>query len=70
MIINGLFCQKNGGNVMLTAKFARHTNLQITMTYIHAKKEELYESIERANDEILLTKVRNMQGPLTEEGGK
>ncbi|MBI5223903.1 site-specific integrase [Candidatus Micrarchaeota archaeon] len=55
------FCRKNGGNVMLAAKFARHTNLQITMTYIHAKKEELYESIERANDENLLRRVREMQ---------
>jgi len=58
------FCRKNGGNVMLAAKFARHTNLQITMTYIHAKKEELYESIERANDARLVSRVREMQGVL------
>ncbi|MEW6035157.1 MAG: site-specific integrase [Candidatus Micrarchaeota archaeon] len=58
------FCRKNGGNVMLAAKFARHTNLQITMTYIHAKKEELYESIEKANNENLLHKVKRIQEDL------
>ncbi|MEM2908628.1 MAG: site-specific integrase [Candidatus Bilamarchaeaceae archaeon] len=55
------FCRKNGGNVALTAKFARHTNLQTTMIYIHSKKEELYECIERANDDRLLRRVREMQ---------
>jgi len=55
------FCRKNGGNVMLASKFARHTNLQTTMIYIHAEKNELYESIERANDERLLNRVREMQ---------
>jgi integrase len=55
------FCRKNGGNVMLAGKFARHTNLQTTMIYIHTKKEELYEGIERANDERLLNNVRRMQ---------
>ncbi|MFH0884777.1 MAG: site-specific integrase [Candidatus Micrarchaeota archaeon] len=55
------FCRKNGGNVMLAAKFARHTNLQITMTYIHAKKEELYESIERAQDKKLIERINRLQ---------
>ncbi len=56
------FCRKNGGNVALASKFARHTNLQVTMTYIHTAKNELYESIERANNRELLEKVRRMQG--------
>jgi len=47
--------------VMLASKFARHSNLQTTMIYIHAEKNELYESIERANDEGLLNRVRKMQ---------
>lgn len=55
------FCRKNGGNVMLAAKFARHTNLQITITYIHAKKDELYESIERTQDGELFRRIREMQ---------
>lgn len=55
------FCRKNGGNTMLASKFARHTNFQTTMTYIHAEKEELYESIERANDERVLKNVRGLQ---------
>ncbi len=55
------FCRKNGGNVMLASKFARHTNLQTTMIYVHTAKNELYESIERANNDELLEKVRKMQ---------
>jgi len=55
------FCRKNGGNVMLAAKFARHTNVQITMTYIHTRKDELYASIERAQDDRLLRRVKKMQ---------
>jgi len=55
------FCRKNGGNVMLAGKFARHTNLQTTMTYIHTEKDELYRSIERAQDGELLERVRKMQ---------
>jgi integrase len=55
------FCRKNGGNVMLASKFARHTNLQTTMVYIHAEKNELYESIERAQDDRLMKKIKEMQ---------
>ena len=55
------FCRKNGGNVMLAGKFARHTNIQTTMIYIHTKKEELYGGIERAQNDGLLEKVREMQ---------
>lgn len=58
------FCRKNGGNVMLASKFARHTNVQVTMTYIHVQKNELYESIERAQNKDLLEKVRKMQDKL------
>jgi hypothetical protein len=31
------------------------------MIYIHSKKEELYECIERANDDRLLRRVGEMQ---------
>ena len=55
------FCKKNGGNVMLTGKFARHTNLQTTMIYIHTQKDELYEGINRAQDSRLLDKIRKLQ---------
>lgn len=55
------FCRKNGGNVMLASKFARHTNLQATMTYIHAQKNEIYEGIERAQDGKLLERLKRMQ---------
>lgn len=55
------FCRKNGGNVALASKFARHTNLQTTQIYIHVGKNELYESIERANNDGLIEKVRAMQ---------
>ena len=55
------FCRKNGGNVMLASKFARHNNLQTTQIYLHVDKNELYEGIERAQDERLLNRVRKMQ---------
>ena len=55
------FCRKNGGNVALASKFARHTNLQTTQIYIHVDKDELYESIERANNNELVERVRMMQ---------
>lgn len=55
------FCKKNGGNAVLASKFARHSNMQTTMIYIHTEKAELYESIERANDERLIRKVKKMQ---------
>jgi integrase len=55
------FCRKNGGNAVLTSKFSRHTNLQTTMVYIHTDKNELYKSIERANDNSLLKKVKGLQ---------
>jgi len=55
------FCRKNGGNVALASKFARHTNLQTTMIYIHTEREELYQSIEKAHDTKILDRVRKMQ---------
>jgi len=55
------FCRKNGGNVMLASKFARHTNLQTTQVYLHVNKDELYESIERAQDNRLMERIRKVQ---------
>jgi hypothetical protein len=31
------------------------------MTYLHAEKNELYESIERANDDSLIKRVKVLQ---------
>ena len=53
--------RKNNGNVVLTNKFARHLRLQTTMTYIYTSKDELYRSIERAQDGKLLERIREMQ---------
>ena len=53
--------KKNNGNVVLANKFARHRRLQTTMTYVYTSKEELYRSIERAQDTELLERVRRMQ---------
>jgi integrase len=53
--------KKNNGNVVLTNKFARHLRLQTTMTYIYTSKDELYRSIERAQDNELLERIRKMQ---------
>ena len=58
------FCRKNGGNVMLTGKFARHVNLQTTMTYIQTEREELYRSIRNSQEGGILEKVRRMHDDL------
>ncbi|MBU0591188.1 MAG: site-specific integrase [Candidatus Micrarchaeota archaeon] len=55
------FCKKNNGNVQLASKFARHTNLQATMTYIHTQKEDLYSSIRNAQEGGIIDKVKNLQ---------
>ncbi|MFH1222577.1 MAG: site-specific integrase [Candidatus Micrarchaeota archaeon] len=55
------FANKNNGNVLMTSKFARHHNIQTTMTYIHTSKEELYKSILAAQDDGILSKVRRLQ---------
>jgi integrase len=60
------FCRKNGGNVILASKFARHTNLQTTMIYVHTEKAELYESIERAQEDLIIKKIKKMQNTLGE----
>jgi integrase len=55
------FCRANNGNAVLTSRFARHSNLQTTMVYVHTEKDELYQSIERANDKEMLSKIKKMQ---------
>jgi integrase len=55
------FSRRNNGNVVLASRFARHTNMQTTMTYIHTEKEELYRSIRNSQEGGILEKVRRMQ---------
>jgi integrase len=55
------FSRKNNGNVTLASKFARHSNLQTTMTYIHTEKEELYRSIRNSQNDGVLEKVKKLQ---------
>jgi integrase len=55
------FCKRNGGNAVLASKFARHTNLQTTMTYIHTEREELYQSIRIAQEGGVMDKVKKLQ---------
>ena len=59
------FSRKNNGNVTLTSRFARHSNLQTTMTYIHTEKEELYQSIRNSQAEGVLERVKKMQKKIT-----
>jgi integrase len=42
------FARQTNGNLILSAKFARHLKPQTTMTYIHTDKEELYREIDKA----------------------
>jgi len=55
------FSKKNNGNVVLTSKFARHSRIETTMTYINTGKDELYLSIAMAQENGVLEKVRGMQ---------
>ena len=42
------FAKQVNGNLVLTSRFARHSEPSITMKYINTDKTELYEAIERA----------------------
>jgi integrase len=53
--------RKNNGNVVLASRFARHRDLETTMTYVHTGKEEFYKSIMNAQEDSILDKVRKMQ---------
>jgi hypothetical protein len=41
------FTKQTNGNVILTAKFARHRGTQVMLTYINTTKQDLYEEIDR-----------------------
>ncbi len=56
------FSRKNNGNAVLTSRFARHTNLQTTMTYIHSDKDELYRSVISAEKGGIFERVERIQG--------
>ena len=42
------FAKQTNGNLVLTSRFARHSDPSTTMTYISTRKEELYKEIENA----------------------
>jgi integrase len=42
------FAKACNGNLVLTSRFARHSEPTMTMTYINTQKEELYSIIERS----------------------
>ncbi len=42
------FARATNGNLILTSRFARHHDPNVTMTYINTDKTELYGAIERA----------------------
>jgi integrase len=50
------FARQSNGNVVLSSRFARHSDPSTTMTYINTRKDELYKavdeafSVERASD--------------------
>ncbi|MDE1861023.1 MAG: site-specific integrase [Candidatus Micrarchaeota archaeon] len=54
------FSKQTNGNVVLTSRFARHSEPTITMTYIHTSKDELYKEIDSAFslDEVVKLKER------------
>jgi integrase len=42
------FARQTNGNLVLTSRFARHSDPSTTMTYISTRKEELYKEIDNA----------------------
>ena len=42
------FSKQTNGNIVLTSRFARHSDIDMTMTYVHTQKEELYREIDNA----------------------
>ena len=42
------FAKQTNGNLVLTSRFARHSNPSTTMTYITTRKDELYKEIDNA----------------------
>ncbi len=42
------FAKQTNGNLVLTSRFARHSDPSTTMTYISTRKEELYKEIDNA----------------------
>ncbi len=42
------FSKQTNGNIILTAKFARHRATAVTLTYISTSKQELYKEIDKA----------------------
>ncbi len=42
------FSRQTNGNIILTAKFARHRATGVTLTYISTTKQELYKEIDKA----------------------
>ena len=43
------FARSTNGNVVLASKFARHSDPNTTLRYIHTDKHELYEAIDNIN---------------------
>ena len=54
------FARQTNGNVVLASRFARHSDPNTTMRYIHTDKRELYNAIDEINTgdiEILKKKL-------------
>ena len=51
------FARSTNGNVVLASKFARHSDPNTTLRYIHTDKKELYEAI----DNISTTDIEAMK---------
>ena len=42
------FARQSNRNVVLSSRFARHSDLSTTMTYINTRKDELYKAVDEA----------------------
>ena len=56
------FARQSNGNVVLSSRFARHSDPSTTMTYINTRKDELYKAVDEA---FSVEKAENLKNRIT-----
>ncbi len=56
------FARQSNGNVVLSSRFARHSDPSTTMTYINTRKDELYKAVD---DAFLVEKAERLKARFT-----
>ncbi len=53
------FARQSNGNVVLSSRFARHSDPSTTMTYINTRKDKLYKAVDEAFSVEKAKKLKN-----------